>query len=1480
GTGFIAHQFGKPSHATLQAGLAAVAAMRHRGAMGGDAKTGDGAGVLTQIPHRLFAIEFQKRGVRPPTPGLYGVGMFFLPDDLTKQSESIALVESALAGLHLSLLGWRAVPVDSTILGERSRAQQPNIMQCFINRPTGLSASDFERTLYRTRRIIEKKAHASDLRSLYIPSLSSRTIVYKGLLNSDQLPRFYADLNNDAYRTAMVVFHQRYSTNTFPTWERAQPFRFLGHNGEINTLQGNINWFEAREPQMASEIWGISLQDLIPVIDKHGSDSAVMDNVLELMVHTGHDIRQALMILAPEAWENQQHLPPELKAFYAYYAARTEAWDGPAALVFSDGHVTGAALDRNGLRPLRWQVTEDHIVYAGSEAGAYPVDPAHIIRKGRLGPGEIIAVEAAKGKIQLNGEIKRQASRRHPYRAWVARQIIHLSELPEASEEEPETQTNLNRLRRLQAAFGYTAEELSLVIKPMVKDGKEPVGSMGDDTSPAAITPKIRPLFCYFKQRFAQVTNPPIDSLRERLVMSLRMHLGRQANLLAPSGGLDQNLVLESPILRGLQARAIEGRPEEGLRSQRISAIWRIAGGRQGLEEAVEALGESAEQAVDDGASILWISDKGVDSVWGPIPAVIALGAVHQRLVRAGKRARTSLICETGEAREVHHFAVLIGYGANAVFPYLALETVKQIAASKAIGLSPGEAVENYIDAVESGLLKIMAKMGISTLESYCGAQIFECIGLGEALVDRFFSGSPSPVDGIGFRQIAADVETWHRSAFPARQDALPKLPHPGFYKFRRHGEHHTFSPDFVKSVHQGSASRPLNEPAQREAHPGGEAIEKTRQLRDLFSISSGQPISLDEVEPVEVILKRFSTAAMSHGALSREAHETLAMAMNKIGGRSNSGEGGEADERFGTERNSRTKQVASGRFGVTPAYLASADELQIKMAQGSKPGEGGQLPGHKVTAEIAAIRFTGPGVPLISPPPHHDIYSIEDLSQLIYDLRQVNPRAEISVKLVSGAGVGTIAAGVAKGGADIILVSGGAGGTGASPLSSIKNAGTAWEIGLAETHQTLVINGLRERVRLRVDGGLTNGRDVVVAALLGADEYSFGTSVLIAEGCLMARACHLNTCPVGIATQNEELRAKFQGTPEKVIRYLTGVAHEVRELLADLGFSHLDEIRGRTDLLSQREMGQSAAHLDLTKLLGRVQTDLHEKDHGVDSGARLGPLNQRLVEAAYPALQGSTYLNFNFPIRNVDRTVGATLAGEIARKFGNVGLENQAVQVAFDGSAGQSLGAFLVRGMRLLLVGEANDFVGKGMSGGEIIVRPHDSAPFTWADNVIAGNTILYGATGGDLFLAGRAGERFAVRNSGARAVVEGIGDHGCEYMTGGLVVVLGPTGLNFGAGMTGGTAFVLDERRQFHARANQDFVRITPLEKGDTRQLTRLIEQHLSGTSSPRARQILENWDDFQPLFWKVLPKSRIAIASLLQQVRPGLEITLSAV
>ena len=1476
GAGFIAAVDGVPSHRIVDLALGTVTSLAHRGAVDANdgAETGDGAGLLTQLPLQLFEREL---GIGPLTAGAVGVGMLFLPAGSNEAAvaQCIRVIEASAAAMEIPLLAWRKVPTVPHLIGRVARESCPDVRQAFFARPDSMTADAFEATLYQLRRRIEAACLAGECPQLYVASLSSRTIVYKGLLVASQLASFYPDLTDDAYESAIAVFHQRYSTNTFPSWERAQPMRMLCHNGEINTVQGNVNWMRSREALLRSAQLGPGILDWVsPVVDTTGSDSAMLDNVLELMTLGGRGLHHAMTMLMPPAWEDVHGISRAVRSYCRWQAGVMEPWDGPAALSFTDGRWVGAALDRNGLRPARYVVTDDGIVACSSEAGSVAVDEARIVRKGKLGPGQMVMIDTQQQRIWLDEDIKAQLTSHRPWEAWLAESRVRV----QASQEAPTVAEDV--LTERQAAFGYTREELTVVLRPMLAEGKEAIGSMGDDTPHAALARSPRPLFSFFKQRFAEVTNPPIDPIRERSVMSLTTRVGTRANMLIDAPEASRLVELDSPILTTAElARVRAAATSLGMSVADLRTTMAPDPSDGALEDALDHLCAVAEQAVDDGHAILVLSDRAVDASHMPIPSMAALGAVHHHLIARGKRMLASLIVDSGEPRDVHHMAALIGYGANAVCPWLALETCAHIATErgKKLGVDSAQATRNFITAIESGLLKIMSKMGISTIDSYCGAQIFEAVGLGPFLVERCFPGTASRMGGIGFDAVLASSVAHHADAWGERSlpEGAVQLASPGFYKFKRGGEQHAFNPGMVRQLQEAVATQDVLEAGfdvgyeQYQQYSSMVHDAPPAEPRDLLQTRSVHgPIPLGEVEGWESIVRRFSTGAMSHGSLSSEAHETLAEAMNRLGASSNSGEGGEDRARFGTVLNSVVKQVASARFGVTPAYLHSARELQIKMAQGSKPGEGGQLPGHKVTDEIARIRHTVPGVALISPPPHHDIYSIEDLAQLIHDLKAVQPAARVTVKLVGQAGVGTIAAGVAKAHADGILISGHAGGTGASPLSSIKNAGMPWEVGLAETQQTLRANGLRGRVRVRVDGGLRTGRDVVTAALLGADEYSFGTVALVAAGCLMARACHNNTCPVGIATQRRDLRDKFPGNAERVMAFMRFVAEEVRRELAALGLRSLDEAVGRVDLLKQRP---DTDVLELAELLKEpavpaswprryMRETVPVGDHALNDTicARVLGTDEFVpaVGMAPPVIEPVTEC---YSIRNTDRTVGARLAGTIAARHGDAGLPDNTVDLHFEGRAGQSFGAFCVPGMRLTLTGEANDYVGKGLAGGELIVRPHPGSIMASEPNrhYIAGNTCLYGATAGTLFAAGRVGERFAVRNSGAVAVVEGVGDHGCEYMTGGVVVVIGRLGRNFAAGMTGGVAYVFDLARGVEERVNTEIVEVVSATTAQQLEVRELLERHVQATASARAQQMLDEWHEFAPLLRCIRPR-----------------------
>ncbi len=1473
GVGFIASIDGQRSNRVLRLGLTSVCQMAHRGAMDADAKTGDGSGVLTQIPYRLFRPEVSRMGHTLYNDNDLGVGFVFLPhDNAYAQARAKAIVEEVLAYRGLFLFGWREVPLNILVLGDKAQLTMPRIEQVLIGRPAGMTDDEYERRLFLARNEIEKRAQLDNLRNFYIASFSHRVVIYKGLLTAVSLDKFYRDLHNPDYETAICLFHERYSTNTFPTWPLSQPFRVLAHNGEINTIRGNRNWMRARESELMADFWGTDIDLLKPIIQPGGSDSASLDNALEVLTLSGRNLLHAMTMLVPPAWRTDETMTPEMKGFYDYHRCFNEPWDGPAGLVFSNGIIAGACLDRNGLRPARYKLTEDGIFALASEVGCTDLDDSKVIEKGRLAPGEMIAVDTQQGKLLRDREIKEQLAAHRPYREWVETHLLRLQKLAGPKPPAQNGDLDILELTQRQIAFGYSSEELDFVLKPMLKDAQEALGSMGDDTPLAVLSRQPRLLYTYFKQLFAQVTNPPIDPLREKMVMSLATIMGWRRNLLGETPEHAKLIHSESPVLLMHELGALRSIPDPAHRAVTLPILWNVVDGEGGLEPAVNRLCAEAEKAVDEGARLLILSDQGVDHERAAIPMLLAVGAVHHALSRAGKRMRCSIVAETGEARDVHQTACLISYGASAVCPYLAYETAREMLDKGTLGenASLSQAILKYKAALEKGLLKIMSKMGISVIGSYRGAQIFEAIGISSNLVEKCFAGTSSKIEGVDFAEIALETLTRHRQGFSRpvpEENTKLELGDPGYYRFRRQGEQHAIVPAVIKNFHTFVKS---NKPEDYKAYADAVRAIRPNTLRDLLQIvpAGRPPLPLEEVEPIEEIRRRFTTAGMSLGALSPEAHECLAIAMNQIGGKSNSGEGGEDPERFhrrpnGDWPNSAIKQVAAGRFGVTAAYLATAKEIEIKMAQGAKPGEGGQLPGHKVTGLIARLRKSTPGVALISPPPHHDIYSIEDLAQLIFDLKQVNPRAKICVKLVAEAGVGTIAAGVAKAHADIILISGHEGGTGASPLSSIKNAGSAWELGVAEAHQVLMLNGLRNRVILRTDGGMRTGEDIVMAALLGAEEFNFGTTALIASGCVYVRQCHLNTCPVGIATQDERLRAKFKGKPEFVVNYFNGVAQDVREMMASLGAATFNELVGRVEHLRQRpiEGHPKANRLNLSRLIVNVARDDDSQPRHNTWDRNDPPGGQRLddsiLQDAREAVNDQLPIALAYRVKNTNRAVATKLSGEIAYLWGEQGLPPATIELALRGSAGQSLGAFLSPGVKVILTGEANDYVGKGMGGGEIIVRPPAARKYVAHENSIIGNTCLYGATGGEFFASGRAGERFAVRNCGATAVIEGIGDHGCEYMTGGVVLVLGQTGKNFGAGMTGGIAYVLDAHDRLPINLNRELVQAVPLEDpGDITMVKKLIYKHLERTDSELAQSILADWNIYQEKFRKITP------------------------
>ncbi len=1499
GVGFVANIKGRKSHAIIRQGLKILENLTHRGAVGADPQAGDGAGLLFQIPDAFLRAECAPLGIDLPHPEHYGVGMVFLPRHAACQDHCTRLLEDAIAREGQRLLGWRDVPVDNACLGESVLPLEPVVRQLFVGRGDEVGDGDaFERKLFVIRKQVENAVAEFALEGaeqFYVCSLSCRTLAYKGMLLANQVDSYYKDLQDERMESALALVHQRFSTNTFPSWDLAQPFRMIAHNGEINTLRGNINWMNARRHSMASELLGDDLKKLWPLIREGQSDSGSFDGALELLVAGGYSLAHAMMMLIPEAWSGNPLMDDKRRAFYEYHAALMEPWDGPAAVAFTDGRQIGATLDRNGLRPARYLITDDDLVVMGSEMGVLDIAEERIVKKWRLQPGRMFLIDMEQGRIIDDSELKAELAGMHPYQRWLDASQIRLTTLPpEVAPMAPGARTLLDR----QQAFGFTQEDLKFLMTPMAVTGQEAVGSMGADNPVAVLSSKPKPLFNYFKQNFAQVTNPPIDPIREELVMSLVSLIGPRPNLLGlDDGGDHHRLEVSQPILTNAdlgRIRHIEDYTGGAFRTHTLDICWPAREGTEGMAPALERLCADAETAVREGYNILILSDRGVSAERVPIPALLATSAVHHHLVRTGLRTESGLVVETGAARETHHFAVLAGYGAEAINPYLAFETLAAARGDLPEPLSEEDVQNRYIKAVGKGLLKIMSKMGISTYQSYCGAQIFDAVGLASGFVEDYFKGTASMIEGIGVAEVARDAVRWHSDAFgdnPIYADALDVG---GDYAYRLRGEDHVWTPQTISNL-QHAVRGNVPEDYRAYARSINEQTQRLLTLRGLFEMKwAPEPVPLEEVEPAADIVKRFATGAMSFGSISYEAHSTLAVAMNRIGGKSNTGEGGEEPERFkplpnGDSKRSAIKQVASGRFGVTAEYLVNANDIQIKMAQGAKPGEGGQLPGHKVDATIARVRHSTPGVGLISPPPHHDIYSIEDLAQLIHDLKNVNPAGRISVKLVSEVGVGTVAAGVSKAHADHVTIAGHDGGTGASPLTSIKHAGSPWEIGLAETHQTLVLNRLRGRIAVQVDGGMRTGRDVVVGALLGADEFGFATAPLIAEGCIMMRKCHLNTCPVGIATQDPELRKRFTGQPEHVVNFFFFVAEEVRELMARLGFRRFNDMIGQADRLDMRHALDhwKARGLDFTRLLtkpvagpGVAVYNAERQDHGLDRA-----LDNALIREARAALEEGQPVRIDIPIRNINRTFGAMLSGEVAKRYGHRGLPEDTIAITARGTAGQSFGAWLAHGVSVELIGEANDYVGKGLSGGRLVIYPPPETPIVPEENIIVGNTVLYGAISGECYFRGVAGERFGVRNSGVQAVVEGVGDHGCEYMTGGVVVVLGRTGRNFAAGMSGGVAYVLDEEGDFERHCNLAMVELEPvieedealehlehqggdlethgrvdirhdMTRYDARRLKGLIEKHLHYTDSSRARVILDNWQTYLPKFVKVMP------------------------
>jgi glutamate synthase domain-containing protein 2/glutamate synthase domain-containing protein 1/glutamate synthase domain-containing protein 3 len=1509
GVGFVCNIKGKKSHEIVKQGLEVLRRLSHRGATGADPKTGDGAGILIQFPHDLFVSVCAGENIKLPKEGEYASGLVFFPQDARERKFCKKIFEKVIQEESQEFLGWRSVPVDNQDIGQSAKDSQPQIEQVFIGRNKKLKdVLAFERKLYVIRKQVENIIRASKIKQkpfFYIPSLSSRTFIYKGLLMPHQVENFFSDLQSKKITSALALVHSRYSTNTFPTWDLSQPFRFIAHNGEINTLRGNINWMRSRQSLLKSELFGGDLKKTFPVIVPGGSDSATIDNVFELLTLSGRSLSQAMSMLIPSAWERNNLLTSKVRAFYQYHTCLMEPWDGPAAIAFTDGQSIGAVLDRNGLRPCRYIVTKKDWVVMASEVGVLDIAPSDILYSGRLEPGKTFFIDTQAGQIIEDSQIKKELSQDKPYEKWVKKNILELDRLennglpsdrqshklennglpsnrqshklennglPSNRQSHKLTDRSLKKdksdLLKMLKAFGYTREDLKTIIKPMATDAQEPIGSMGNDTPPAVLSAKPQLLFSYFKQLFAQVTNPAIDPIREELVMSLASYLGPEKNILSDGESHCHKLLVKRPILSDIELEKIRRISRNGFKTKTLSLLFPVSN-KIDFSKVIANLSRQAESAIKEGYTFIILSDRGVSPDYASIPSLLAVSGLHHYLVRRSLRTQISIVLESGEPREVSHFALLFGYGADCVNPYLGFRAVESLVADKELNIDLKKAKDNYIKAIDKGILKVLSKMGISTLQSYRGAQIFEAVGLGQSMVDNYFSGTVSRINGASLEEIARETLMRHQEAFPVRPIKENLLASGGLYQWKRDGEFHLWNPDTIACL-QNAVRNNDQKKYQEFASLINDQSRNPTTLRSLLKFKAQKPISLDEVEPVEEIVKRFATGAMSFGSISRATHETIAIAMNRLKGRSNTGEGGEDPARFsplpnGDSSRSAIKQVASGRFGVTTNYLVNADEIQIKISQGAKPGEGGQLPGHKVSAIIAKTRYTTQGVTLISPPPHHDIYSIEDLAQLIFDLKNVNPAARISVKLVSEIGVGTIAAGVVKGHADMILISGGDGGTGASPLSSIKHAGLPWELGLSETHQTLVLNGLRSRVRLQTDGGMRTGRDVAIAVLLGAEEFGFSTAVLIVLGCVMLRHCNLNNCSVGIATQDEILEKKFCGKPEYIINYFTFIANELRQIISSLGIKRLEDMVGRTDLLelNQEILPWKAKKINFSRILYAPKVDksvithcCQKQDHGIDASPLLSVLDLKLIELSSAALEESKNVEINQQIHNVNRSVGAMLSGEICKRFGERGLPENTIKCNFKGVAGQSFGAFLAQGITFVLEGLANDYVGKGISGGKIIIYPNKEANYNPDGNIIIGNTTFYGAINGEAYIRGLTGERFCIRNSGLNAVVEGVGDHGCEYMTGGRVVILGKTGRNFAAGMSGGIAYCLDEHGDFKQKCNLEMVALEKIDASDIKAIKHLLANHYKYTQSLKAKQILDDFHKYAHIFVKVMP------------------------
>ncbi|MFM6355967.1 MAG: glutamate synthase large subunit [Planktothrix sp.] len=1489
GVGFIVHQKGQKSHDIVENALTILLNLDHRGACGCEVNTGDGAGILMQVPHKFLKKVTAEQNINLPEPGQYGVGMIYSSPDPQQRQKGREIFEKIVTAEGQTVLGWRDVPTDHSSLGNTAKSSEPFMQQVFIARNPNISDDlVFERKLYVIRKLSHTEIRVPGADPYwYISSLSCRTMVYKGMLMPVQVGQYYPELHDPDMESALALVHSRFSTNTFPSWERSHPYRYIAHNGEINTLRGNINWMTARQSMFESELFGEDLKKIQPVINVNGSDSTIFDNALELLVLAGRSLPHAVMMMIPEPWTAHESMSEEKKAFYEYHSCLMEPWDGPASIAFTDGTMMGAVLDRNGLRPSRYYVTKDDLVIMASEAGVLPIEPERVAYKGRLQPGRMFLVDMEQGRIIADEEIKSKIATEQPYREWLNEHLVALENLQDPVEtglaDPVETRHGASlqeTLVQLQTAFGYTFEDLRLLLTPMARDGVEAVGSMGTDTPLAVLSDRPKLLYEYFQQLFAQVTNPPIDSIREEIITSAETTIGAERNLLKPEPESCHLIKLKTPILSNAELGKLKAVNEQGFAAITLSILFNPKEGVNGLEAVMQGIFEQADKAIEAGVNLLILSDRGVDPNHAPIPALLAVSGLHHHLIRQGTRTRVGIILESGEPREVHHFAVLIGYGCCAINPYMAFESIHDmISQGLLVGVDYKTACKNYVKAATKGVIKVASKIGISTLQSYRGAQIFEAIGLNQSVIDRYFSWTASRIQGADLEVIAKEAILRHTNAFPDRPgDQTLTLDVGGEYQWRKDGEAHLLSPEAIHSL-QKAVKVGDYELFKKYAQLVNEQNQKYFTLRGLLQFKDRQPIPIEEVEPIEAIMKRFKTGAMSYGSISKEAHETLAIAMNRIGGKSNTGEGGEDPERYtwtneqGDSKNSAIKQVASGRFGVTSLYLSQAKEIQIKMAQGAKPGEGGQLPGRKVYPSIAKVRHSTPGVGLISPPPHHDIYSIEDLAELIHDLKNSNRKARISVKLVSEVGVGTIAAGVAKAHADVVLISGFDGGTGASPQTSIKHAGLPWELGLAETHQTLVLNNLRSRIAVETDGQMKTGRDVVIAALLGAEEFGFSTAPLVTLGCIMMRVCHLNTCPAGIATQNPKLRESFTGEPEHTVNFMKFIAQEVRELMAELGFRTINEMVGRTDVLEPKKAVDhwKAKGIDLSKILYQpeVGEDIGRycqipQDHGLDKSLDITVL----LDLCKPAIEKGEKVSATLPIKNINRAVGTILGNEITKNHWH-GLPEDTVHLHFQGSAGQSFGAFVPKGVTLELEGDANDYVGKGLSGGKVIIYPPAQSTFIPEENIIIGNVALYGATGGEVYIRGLAGERFGVRNSGVSAVVEGVGDHGCEYMTGGKVVVLGSTGRNFAAGMSGGIAYILDETGDFATRCNTSMADLEQLEDPEEiNQVYQLIAKHAEYTKSQKALKILAHWTEMIPTFVKVIPRDYKRVLEALKE------------